>query len=438
MSVEFRLPELGDAVTSARLSAWLKHEGDTVEKGEPIAEVETDKTNIEIESPASGVLGTVHVEAGAAEIQTGTLLAVITDGTKAPTEAPPEVPVVSDVATSTSGTATADTSPRVDRTATAEEPRTGRQPEPVTATGGVDLKTIGASPLARRLARVAHVDLAAIQGTGRGGRIGKADVERAIAERPPDARRPSHVGPAPTLVRQPAVGVSSEATFREQPLSAIRRVTAVRLQQAKQTIPHFYLRVECSVDAALNLRAHINAHDANIGVTLTDIVVRASALALRTVPQANSTWVDDTVRVYDDADITIAVNTPDGLVTPIIRRADRKGLAALSRERTELIEKARSRTLKPHEYTGGTFTISNLGMYGVDSLYAIVNPPQSCILGVGAAVKRPVVTGGELAVGTMATVTLSADHRAIDGATGAELLAAFRRFFEEPALLALY
>ena len=437
MSVELRLPELGDTVTSAKLSMWLKHEGDPVEKGEPVAEVETDKTNIEIESPASGVLGTVHVEAGAAEIKTGTLLAIITEHV-ASTEAPPESPVVPAVATTTSGTATPDTAPCVDRTVTAEAPPATRQTGPVTTPGDVDLRTIGASPLARRLARVANVDLAAIQGTGRGGRIGKADVERAIAERSPNTLQPFHTPPPPTSVRQPTGVGLPDAAFREQPLSAMRRVTAVRLQQAKQTIPHFYLRVECAADAALNLRAQINAYDTNLGVTLTDIVVRASALALRAVPQANSTWVDDTVRLYDDADIAIAINTPDGLITPIIRQADRKGLAALSRERTELIEKAKSRTLKPHEYSGGTFTISNLGMYGVDSLYAIVNPPQSCILGVGAAVKRPVVTAGELAVGTVATFTLSADHRAIDGATGAELLAAFRRFFEEPALLALY
>ena len=217
----------------------------------------------------------------------------------------------------------------------------------------------------------------------------------------------------------------------------MRRVTAERLQAAKQTIPHFYLSTDCDMDAALRLRARVNEREPNPALTLTDFIVRAAALALREVPAANSSWADGAVRLYDAADIAVAVDTPNGLITPIIRKADRKGLQAISRELKSLSARAREGELAPEEYTGGTFTISNLGMYGVDSLYAIVNPPQSCILGVGAARPRPIVAGDTVAVATIAACTLSADHRAIDGATGAGLLAAIRTFIEEPALLAL-
>jgi pyruvate dehydrogenase E2 component (dihydrolipoamide acetyltransferase) len=217
----------------------------------------------------------------------------------------------------------------------------------------------------------------------------------------------------------------------------MRRVTATRLQQAKQTVPHFYLRIECAADAVLEFKTLVNTHSADVELTLTDIIVRAAALALRKVPLANSTWADNAVRVYERADISVAVNTPTGLITPIVRDAARKGLAAISRELKALTGRAREGRLNPEEYTGGTFTVSNLGMYGVESLYAIINPPQSCILGVGAAVRRPVVRGDEVTIGTVMTCTLSADHRAIDGATGAELLAEFRDLIEEPRLLAL-
>jgi pyruvate dehydrogenase E2 component (dihydrolipoamide acetyltransferase) len=223
--------------------------------------------------------------------------------------------------------------------------------------------------------------------------------------------------------------------FREEPLSAMRRVTAARLLQAKQTIPHFYLQVDCRADELLDLRARLNAAASDVDVTITDLVVRAAALALRKVPQANSSWAENAIRIYDRADVAVAVATPAGLITPIVREADRKGIGVISRELKALAERARSGQLMPAEYTGGTFTVTNLGMYGIQSLYAIVNPPQSCILGVGAVGQRPVVRAGQLAVGSVMTCTLSADHRAIDGAMGAELLAEFRRMIEEPLLL---
>ena len=282
------------------------------------------------------------------------------------------------------------------------------------------------------MAAAAGLDLREIKGTGRSGRIGKADVERALAAE----ASPSSAAPRPP-VSVPAPPDTSAAGFREEPLSAMRRVTAERLQAAKQTIPHFYLSADCGMDAALRLRARLNQREPDLGLTLTDIVVRAAAQALREVPGANSSWADGAVRLYDAVDIAVAVDTPGGLVTPIIRAADRKDLRAISAELKALGARAREGALAPEEYSGGTFTISNLGMYGVDSLYAIVNPPQSCILGVGAARRRPVAAGDGVEVATIAACTLSADHRAIDGATGARLLAAFRALIEEPALLAL-
>ena len=285
------------------------------------------------------------------------------------------------------------------------------------------------------MAAAAGLDLGQVEGSGRGGRIGKADVERALAAQAAPA-------PAPPVVAPPGRdselrSAASTTGVREESLSAMRRVTAERLQAAKRTIPHFYLSADCAMDAAMRLRAVVNERESDPGLTLTDFIVRAAALALREVPAANSSWSEGAVRLYDSADIAVAVDTPQGLITPIIRQADGKDLRAISRELKALSARAREGALTPEEYTGGTFTISNLGMYGVDSLYAIVNPPQSCILGVGAARPQPIVSDGGVAVATTAAFTLSADHRAIDGATGARLLASIRAFMEEPALLAL-
>ena len=433
MPTELRLPPLADTVTSVKLAAWLKREGQAVAAGEPIVEVETDKTNVEIEAPAGGVVSRIHVPAGTEGLETGALLAVI-DGAADAAGEPETAPEA------------ATTGPAVEHEAApptaATEAASGTEPGPgaggrarASAIGPASGPVPAASPLARRMAAAAGLDLREIKGTGRGGRIGKSDVERALA---------AQAGPAPAASRRPVAARAPAAPadipaagFREEPLSAMRRVTAERLQAAKQTVPHFYLNADCAMDAALRLRARLNERDPDLGLTLTDIIVRAAALALREVPAANSAWGDGAVRLFDTADIAVAVDTPGGLITPIIRQADGKSLRAISQELKSLSTRAREGGLTPEEYTGGTFTISNLGMYGVDSLYAIVNPPQSCILGVGAARPRPVAASGGVEVATIAACTLSADHRAIDGATGARFLASLRTFIEEPALLAL-
>ena len=417
MPTELRLPPLADTVTSVKLAAWLKTEGQAVAAGEPIVEVETDKTNVEIDAPAGGVVSKIHVPAGTEGLETGALLAVIDEGVDAAGEAG---------ARADAAAAEPEATPATEVTAAASGAATGATSGPAPA----------ASPLARRMAAAAGLDLGEIEGTGRGGRIGKADVERALAAQAEPAPAAPPVPPVSIRAPEPPPDTPA-AGFREAPLSAMRRVTAERLQAAKQTIPHFYLSADCGMDAAMRLRARLNEREPDLGLTLTDIIVRAAAQALREVPAANSSWADGAVRLYAAADIAVAVDTPGGLVTPIIRAADRKGLRAISKEIKTLSARAREGALTPEEYTGGTFTISNLGMYGVDGLYAIVNPPQSCILGVGAARRRPVAAGDGVEVATIAACTLSADHRAIDGATGARLLAAFRALIEEPALLAL-
>ncbi len=419
-TTEFCLPELADQVTEVKLTAWLKAVGDYVEVGEPIAEVETDKTNVELEAPVSGVLRVIHVAAGTEGLGAGAVLALIAAASEQSDEG------------GTHGAAPALTGNEVVSTAGSPVPvvaahRRNEVVDELPPVGSeTDSATVPATPVARKMAAVAGLDLAGIRGTGRGGRIGKEDVDRALAER----REGSSVGAS--VPASPPVGVPAhvEGPFQDHELTAMRRVTATRMQQSKQTVPHFYLRVDCAVDAALGLLASAKRQEPEVGPTLTDFVICAAAHALRLVPGANAAWADGVVRMYDSVDVALAVNTPTGLIAPVIRQADRKELEEIAAETRTLAAGAREGTLLPADYAGGTFTISNLGMYGVESLYAIVNPPQSCVLGIGAALSRPVAFGQEVRVARMMACTLSADHRVIDGALGAELLAAIKDYIE--------
>ena len=388
-------------MTDAKLAAWLKQEGDAVVAGEPIVEIETEKTTVELEAPVSGVLQKIYVAEGTEGLESGGLLALVDEGDARVSTGPVAAPAVAATAAET------EEADAVVVDATPVEARLLTGPDTAAGTATAD---VAATPLARRMAAVAGLDLAEIEGTGPGGRIGKGDVDRAL-------------------------GARAEEAYEDRPLSAMRRVTAARMADAKRTVPHFYLCAECAADALLDLRARLNAERSDGALTLTDLIVRAAGLALRKVPQANASWAENAVRVYRAIDIAVAVNTPAGLIAPIVRQADRKSLDVISLELRDLAARARDGKLRPEEYTGGTFTVSNLGMYGVESFYAIVNPPQSAILGVGAASQRPVVRDGEVAVGTRLTCTLSADHRTIDGATGAELLAEIQRLIETPSLL---
>ncbi|MCH6589710.1 MAG: 2-oxo acid dehydrogenase subunit E2, partial [Proteobacteria bacterium] len=288
-----------------------------------------------------------------------------------------------------------------------------------------------ASPLARRLAGEAGLDLAAVPGTGPHGRIVKSDIEAAVAG--------GVAAPAAAPVAAPAV--TAEQATTAIPNTTMRKVIAARLSQSKRDIPHFYLTIDCRMDALLDVRRELNANapegEGSYKLSLNDFIIRATALALRQVPAANATWTDDAILRYDRIDVSIAVATPGGLITPVIRDADNKGLLVLSREMNDLAARAREGKLLPEEYQGGGFTISNLGMYGIKEFAAIINPPQSCILAVGAGTQRPVVKDGALAVATVMSCTLAVDHRSVDGAVGAEFLAAFKRLVEAPLTMLL-
>jgi len=387
--VEIRMPELSSDMTEADLVSWLVKPGDHVQAGELIAEIETEKSTVEFEAPSSGTLVEIVVAAGTNAVEVGTVIALFEpDDADAPE--PPAEPEPSREA------------------ASPEAPAGASAPSGPPATA-----------LARRLASRSGVDLDTLDGSGEGGRILKADVEAATGAAAPASAAPS----TPT-------GVESELASSAVPLSRMRRTIATRLAEAKQTIPHFYLSVECEIDAVLEMRSRFNAEGHHISIN--DFVVRAAALALAEVPDANVRFGEDELIRYERSDVAVAVATDEGLITPVVREADRKELVTISEEVRDLAARARAGRLHPREYQGGSFTVSNLGMYGIDSVYPIVNPPQSCILGVGAGKQKPVVRGGELAVGTVMVCTLSADHRAVDGAVGARLLTTVKQLLEDP------
>jgi pyruvate dehydrogenase E2 component (dihydrolipoamide acetyltransferase) len=415
MPIPILMPALSPTMTEGNLARWLKKEGDVVKAGDVLAEIESDKATVELEAPAAGTLGKLLVSDGAQAVKVNDTIAILlADGE-----------TLSALAASAATPAAEPSKPKASPASAAN----GSSVPLVAAasSAGTGNGRIFASPLARRNARAAGIALDGIVGSGPHGRVLKADVEKAIAGGRPRASQPS----------AGAAAAASGPNYTEVPLSSMRKTIARRLVEASQTIPHFYLGIECEVDKLLALRREVNEHlEAKLSVN--DFVIRAAALALRKVPAANASFTDTAIRLYGDVDISMAVATPDGLITPIIRHADRKGVAAIGAESKELIAKARSGKLKPEEYQGGTFTISNLGMFGVREFAAIINPPQSCILAVGAAVRQAVVRDdGSLAAATVMSLTLSVDHGVVDGAVGAELLAALKTLIEQPLTMLL-
>jgi pyruvate dehydrogenase E2 component (dihydrolipoamide acetyltransferase) len=408
MPIEIRMPELSADMVEADLVSWLVEVGDRIEVGDLIAEIETDKATVELEADAAGVLTEIRVTAGTTEIEVGAVLAVL------------EVE------------ATAEATPADSPAASASLPPSDA---PVmSATAGLTSTPV-ATALAKRIADQGGVALTSLDGSGPGGKIVKRDVESALGANRTDARDDSSAVPREVaVIREDA---EFTAPFTRVPHSRMRRTIATRLTAAKLTIPHFYLRAECHLDRLLAARRELNQAP-DVSISVNDFVIRAIALALRAVPEAHVAWRDDSLLRFERADISVAVATDDGLVTPIVHGADRKGLAAIANEMRDLAGRARNGKLRPEEYRGGTFTVSNLGMFGVESVTPILNPPQSGILGVGAGVERPVVRDGpdgrdgRLGVATIMVVTLAADHRALDGAAGARLLAAFKEFIDEP------
>jgi len=407
-----------------------------------LAEIETDKATMEVEATDEGTLGKILADAGDDTIAVNAPIAVIVeDGEDAAAleaavkaaEAEAKSAPKAEAQPEEKAEAKAPAAPaQAQAPATAEAPKPAARPAPKPAPKPAAARAPGgrtvASPLARRMAKAEGIDLARVQGSGPRGRIVKADVAAAIATGGAAASGGIFAGLGQSF---------PEAAARIEPHSSMRRVIARRLTESKQTVPHFYASVDCDIDALLGLRKEINETDEALNVSVNDFIIRAAALALGRVPAANASWAEDGTKLYSAADISVAVSTEGGLITPIVRSAEKKGIAAISAEVRDLATRAREGKLQPQEYQGGTFTISNMGMMGVRDFAAVINPPQACILAIGAGEERVVVRDGEIATATLMTVTLSCDHRAVDGAVGAQWLAAFKELIEHPVRLIL-
>ena len=438
MATNILMPALSPTMTEGTLARWLKREGDSVSAGDVIAEIETDKATMEVEAVDEGVLGKILVADGTAGVQVNAPIAILVEQGESVPAAP-----VPDAAPAAAAPQTADSAPKP----SAAGPSMEASKAPATAApaplpNGHDTQAgnkgerIFASPLAKRMAQQAGIALDQVRGTGPNGRIIKADIE---AFRPP-AAAPAAAAPAPAPAAPRPVVIAGP--HKLVPNTNMRKVIARRLSEAKQTIPHFYVTADIEIDALMKLRAELNGRSPKDGpaafkLSVNDLVIKAAAVALRRVPAANASWTDEAIALYDDVDISVAVATDGGLITPIVRRADQKGLAAISNEMKDLAARARAGKLKPEEFQGGGFSISNLGMYGVKSFSAIINPPQGGILAVGAGEARPVVRDGAIVAATVMGCTLSVDHRVIDGAVAAEWLAAFKAIVQDPLSLML-
>ena len=442
MPIQILMPALSPTMTEGNVASWLKNEGDSVQAGDILCEIETDKATMEVEATDEGTLARIVAPAGTEAVPVNAVIGLILEEGEdssalegaeaaAPAAAPAAPPA------EPAAEAAAESAPAAPAAAAPSPGGNGAAPPAPARDPGA---RIFASPLARRMAKQAGLALEAIAGTGPNGRIVKVDVEAAIAAA---AAAPAVAAPAPAaaapVAAPAAVPVAPAAAYQDTPASTMRKVIAQRLQEAKREVPHFYLTVDCEVDALLETRAQLNERSDAYNLSVNDFVIRAAALALRKVPAANASWVDNALRQYSSADVSVAVAIEDGLITPIVRNADAKGLAEISAEVKELAGRARAKPmgLAPEEYQGGTFSVSNLGMYGIKEFSAIINPPQSMIIAVGTAEQRPVVKDGALAVATMMSCTLSVDHRVVDGALGAQFLQAFKGLIEDPLTMLL-
>jgi pyruvate dehydrogenase E2 component (dihydrolipoamide acetyltransferase) len=433
MPTNVLMPALSPTMTEGKIARWLKAEGDTVKSGQVLCEIETDKATMEVEAVDEGVLAKIVVPGGTDGVKVNDVIAVIAgEGEDAK-------------AVAAKGAAPA-AAPAAAQVAAASAPAPA--PAPVAAVAAPSQGArVFASPLARRIAEQSNLDLSKIAGSGPGGRIVKHDVEAAMsgggakkAAAAPAAAAVASAAPAPVAVSSAAL--AAIGPHKLVPLSTMRKVIARRLTESKQQVPHFYLTVDCDIDKLLAGRAALNAKSPEKGpgafkLSVNDFIIKSVAAALRQVPNANASFSDDGMLLWENVDISVAVAIDGGLITPIIRDADKKGLVEISNTMKDLAARAKSGKLKPEEFQGGTFSISNLGMFGIKDFAAVINPPQGCILAVGAGEQRPVVKNGALAIATMMSVTLSVDHRVVDGSVGAEFLAAFKKIVEDPLAMLL-
>jgi pyruvate dehydrogenase E2 component (dihydrolipoamide acetyltransferase) len=437
MPIEILMPALSPTMTEGNLAKWLKKEGDEVHSGDVLAEIETDKATMEVEAVDDGKIGKILVPEGAQGIKVNEPIALLLGDDE-------DASVLEKFAAPAGRPGPPASPPSPERL----EPAPA-VPTPVKDRGN-GYGRVFASPLARRMAQQAGLDLAAIRGSGPQGRIIKSDIEAALshgqaalarAPAPPAPQlmpvAPARSTAAAALSKDRVAALAGNPPYTERPLNAMRRVIARRLTESKQNVPHFYLTIDCEIDALLKIRTELNAKSDTYRISVNDFVIRAAALALRQVPAANASWSDDAILLWDTVDIAVAVALDDGLITPIVKMADRKGLAVIANETKDLVARGRSGKLKLEEFQGGTFSISNLGMYGVREFAAVINPPHGGILAVGAGEQRPVVKNGALTIATVMSCTLSCDHRAVDGAIGAQFLAAFKKLVEDPLTMLL-
>jgi pyruvate dehydrogenase E2 component (dihydrolipoamide acetyltransferase) len=478
MPVNVLMPALSPTMEKGNLSKWLKKEGDTIKSGDVIAEIETDKATMEVEAVDEGVLAKIVVPEGTSDVPVNQLIALIAGEGEDPTSVASSGGTAAPGAKSPQNAAdmvTAAAPPSAAQAAAAPQSQAAAGKPDAIAAAAVAAASpapadkvaeampaapsgdrVFASPLARRIAREAGLDIGSLKGSGPHGRIVERDVRAAqdggtgrpaaapaAVATPPAAKAPA-AAPAPAPLAMPASDdavrrLFEPGSFEEVPHDNMRKVIARRLLEAKQTIPHFYLSVDCELDALLAIREQINASASKdkdgkpaFKVSVNDFVIKALALALVRVPEANVTWTETAMLKHRHADIGVAVSIPGGLITPVVRKADTKTLSVISNEMKDYAARAKARKLKPEEYQGGTSAVSNLGMFGIKSFSAVINPPHSSILAVGAGEQRVVVKNGQPAVATVMTATMSTDHRAVDGALGAELIGAFRQLIENP------
>ncbi|EJL29345.1 pyruvate dehydrogenase complex dihydrolipoamide acetyltransferase, long form [Caulobacter sp. AP07] len=427
MSIDILMPALSPTMEEGTLAKWHVKVGDTVKAGDVIAEIETDKATMEVEAVDEGVIEAILVEAGTENVKVNALIAKLAGEGESP--APPP-----------SKDAPAKAAPA------AEAPQATAAPVPAAAPASVAAVPTGdrvfASPLARRLASAAGLDLKAIPGSGPHGRVVKADVE-AAGKGGVAAPKAAPAASAPTAAAEPRKVLSLEqmgipaGSYDLVPLDGMRKTIARRLTDSFRDVPHFPLTIDLEIDALLAARAKINhlLEGQGVKVSVNDIIIKAVAVALKRVPEANASYTPEGIAMHHHADIAVAVAIDGGLITPIVRAAETKGLAQISAEVKDLAARAKTKKLKPEEFQGGTFSVSNLGMFGIKAFASIINEPQGAIMSVGAGEQRPVVKNGELAVATVMTITLTCDHRVVDGAIGAKFLAAFKPLIEEPLTL---
>ncbi|HKR02120.1 MAG TPA: pyruvate dehydrogenase complex dihydrolipoamide acetyltransferase [Pyrinomonadaceae bacterium] len=450
MATQVVMPKLSPTMEEGQISRWLKQEGDKVSMGEPIAEIDTDKATMEMQALGSGVLRKILIKEGES-VPLGQLIAVIGEadedissivaqagsGTNAQAAQPPAPAEQDGKAEEQAGQQ--QPQPAADAAKASAPSGNGSQAAPAEAQRGDRLVV---SPLAARMAAEAGINLRSLKGSGPGGRIIKRDIEAAMSGGQQTAEAGAQQAPQRHLRAvqpgsQPAQAPALEGAspYRDEPTSVMRQTIARRLVTSIGPVPHFFLTVEIEMDRVAEMRRSVNELDPELKISINDVIIKVAAAALIQHPQVNASFQDRNVRYYERADIGVAVAIEDGLITPVVRSADQKPLSQIAGEVRELAERARSRKLMPEEYTGATFSISNLGMLGIDEFTAVINPPEAAILAVGAVTPKPVVRDGQMTVRQMMRVTMSCDHRVIDGATGARFLQTFKRILENPLLM---